>query len=420
MGEDSKRTDAEMKGGEFEGSRLFAVSIMVLTAVIWMSLDIYLPALPVLQEEFAVSAGYLNLTLTIGIVTTAVGTLVGGPFSDKYGRKPVFALGALLSVIFTFLCTFAGGVEFLIVVRGIAGLGNGIILTVTTAMIKDSFSGTMFKNIMTVLQSAAIAGPMVAPALGSFIISHFTWHWLFIFIAAVSVLPSIPVLIHRETWPKEVRMSESTLAAITDTLNTAKDKPFALFAGMMAVLTIPMWAYLAVCSYVYFNDFGVTNLQYSIFYALGAGVSCIAPFIYMMITKISSTGCACEVCFALILLSGIMLPTLGCRTPVLFLLSTIPFIIAEGMIRALGMVVLLEQYSHVAGAASAMVNFILNIVGTVGASLATLDWSSYTTGLAVICIGCTAASVLLWIVIVKQGIMKKRLFGKTGKGEAGA
>lgn len=405
----------DMMNEQREGSALFSIAIMVLTAVVWMSLDIYLPALPVLKEEFSVSASYLNLTLTVGIVTTAVGTLVGGPFSDKYGRKPVFMLGALLSVLFTFLCTFAGGVEFLIVVRGVAGLGNGIILTVTTAMIKDSFSGIKFKNIMTVLQSAAIAGPMIAPSLGSFIISHFSWHWLFIFIAGLSVIPSLFITAARETWPKEGRTSESTTMAIKDTLNTAKDKPFAVFAGMMAVLTIPMWAYISVCSYIYFNDFGVSNLEYSVFYALGAAVSCVAPFLYMVITKISSTGRACEVCFGLILLSGIMLPTVGGMAPVMFLLSTIPFIIAEGMIRALGMVVLLEQYSRVAGAASAMVNFILNIVGTVGASLATLSWNSYLTGLSVICVGCVVVAVVLWIVIVKQGIMARRLFGKAGR-----
>ena len=112
------------------GINVFAGSIMVLTAVVWMALDIYLPALPILKEEFKVSATYLNLTLTAGIIATAIGTLIGGPMSDKYGRKPVFASGVGLSLLFTFLCTFAGSVDFLIVVRGLASLGNGIILTV--------------------------------------------------------------------------------------------------------------------------------------------------------------------------------------------------------------------------------------------------------------------------------------------------
>lgn len=397
------------------GINVFAGSIMVLTAVVWMALDIYLPALPILKEEFKVSATYLNLTLTAGIIATAIGTLIGGPMSDKYGRKPVFASGVGLSLLFTFLCTFAGSVDFLIVVRGLASLGNGIILTVTTSMIKDTFSGRTFKNVMTVLQSAAIIGPILAPSVGSVIITWLSWRWLFVFIAVVSVVPAALILFARETWPEGKRISDSALKAVSDTLHTAGDKPFALFAGVMAVLTIPMWAYISVCSYIYITDFGISNMQYGIFYALGAGVSCISPFLYMVITRHSSTGRACEVCLGLILLSGVMLIAVGGRAPVLFLLSTLPFIIAEGMIRALGMVVLLEQYSHVAGAASAMINFILNIVGTVGASLATLNWNSYITALAVICIGCMAAALLLWIVIIRKGIMEERLFGRSGR-----
>ncbi len=393
------------------GVKLFSASIMVLTAVIWMALDIYLPALPILREEFGVSASYLNLTLTVGIVATAIGTLIGGPLSDKYGRKSIFTVGIGLSLLFTFLCTLAGSVEFLIVVRGLSSLGNGIVLTVTTAMIKDTFSGRTFKNVMTVLQSAAIIGPILAPSVGSVIITWLSWRWLFVFIAAVSVLPAVLILLARETWPEEKRASDRVVTAVKDTLNTAKDKPFALFAGVMAILTIPMWAYISVCSYIYITGFGVSGMQYGVFYALGAGVSCVSPFLYMMITKHSSTGRACEVCLGLILLSGVLLLTVGGKTPMLFLAATIPFIIAEGMIRALGMVVLLEQYSHVAGAASAMINFVLNLIGTVGASLATLDWGSYITALAVICLGCMAAALLLWIIIVRQKIMEERLFG---------
>ncbi len=96
-----KKNDVIMEQPKL-GVRLFSVSIMILTAVVWMALDIYLPALPILKEVFDVSASYLNLTLTIGIITTAVGTLIGGPFSDKYGRKPVFSVGITLSFVFTF------------------------------------------------------------------------------------------------------------------------------------------------------------------------------------------------------------------------------------------------------------------------------------------------------------------------------
>ena len=217
----------DMMNEQREGSALFSIAIMVLTAVVWMSLDIYLPALPVLQEEFSVSASYLNLTLTVGIVTTAVGTLVGGPFSDKYGRKPVFMLGALLSVLFTFLCTFAGGVEFLIVVR-CCRIGERDNTTVTTAMIKGFVFGDKVQEYHDGVAVGRYGGPMIAPSLGSLSSAISAGTGCSFYRGPVGD-PSLFIVAARETWPKEVRTSESTVMAIKDTLNTAKDKPFAVF-----------------------------------------------------------------------------------------------------------------------------------------------------------------------------------------------
>ena len=80
----------DMMNEQCEGSALFSIAIMVLTAVVWMSLDIYLPALPVLQEEFSVSASYLNLTLTVGRAFQRQVRKKAGIYAGSAAERPVY------------------------------------------------------------------------------------------------------------------------------------------------------------------------------------------------------------------------------------------------------------------------------------------------------------------------------------------
>ena len=75
--------------------RFMAVWMMLITTVLWMMLDMYLPALPVITKEFGVSESYLNVTLTVGMITCAVGTFIGGTLSDRFGDLHTGILAAV-------------------------------------------------------------------------------------------------------------------------------------------------------------------------------------------------------------------------------------------------------------------------------------------------------------------------------------
>ena len=85
----------------------FAVTIMVITTIQWIMLDMYLPALPVLKEEFHTTESMLNITINAGIVSTAISTLFSGTISDRFGRKPVLLTGLIGSAVCIFLCAFS-------------------------------------------------------------------------------------------------------------------------------------------------------------------------------------------------------------------------------------------------------------------------------------------------------------------------
>ena len=82
-------------------------------------------------------------------------------------------------------------------------------------------------------------------------------------------------------------------------------------------------------------------------------------------------------------------------------------LVAEGMIRPLGMVVLLEANAEAAGTASSLIGFILNIVAIIGTSVATLGWSSMVFGLGIITLVCCLGAVILWWIMIRLGLTKK-------------
>ena len=415
-GEEEARSRESACGQEeilFRQSRLgmtfFAVSMMVITTFQWIMLDMYLPALPVLKSAFGVSESVLNISINTGIVATAAGTLVSGPLSDRFGRKCIMLIGLLTSGLSALACGLAQGIILLCIMRGIGGLGSGFAMTVANAMLKDSFCGRTFQRYMTAAQSVSVIGPIVAPSLGAMIINVSSWRFIFVFLAAGTILTSMPVFISDETWPKEKRTAVNFLQMKKEFLGVVRSRGFLLFLGIMAFLTIPVWAYISVSSYIYITDFGLSNLQYGLFYAFGSITSFFGPILYIQLNKLIRSARIVTIAIVLVFTGGAEFLFTGRLSPVLFLLAVIPIMLSEGMIRPLGLVVLLEENAAVVGTASALINFVVNVVGILGTSFATLGWRSQILGTGVISLLCGTGAVICWCVIVKKRMLKRKL-----------
>ena len=102
-----------------------------------LALDMYTPAIPAMVDALAATEAKVNLTLAGFYAATAIGLLLFGTVSDKFGRKPVLIGGGVVYAVACFLCSCVSSVELLIVLRIAAALGAGAASAVGTAIIKD-------------------------------------------------------------------------------------------------------------------------------------------------------------------------------------------------------------------------------------------------------------------------------------------
>ena len=158
------------------------------------AMQILLPALPVIAENYAVSNDIAQLTLSLSMLAIALGTLCYGPLSDKYGRKPIMILGLTVTLIGSLLCFYADSIEFLIVGRFVQAFGGAVGLVLARAIVRDVYPADEAARVIATLVMVMVVVPMLSPALGGEMMLRFGWESVFLVIATVSTITLIVLI----------------------------------------------------------------------------------------------------------------------------------------------------------------------------------------------------------------------------------
>lgn len=394
------------------GPRSFLVCVLAVELCIIMSIDMYVPALPSMQREFDVTAAYLNLTMFAFFLVGAVGVVLAGPLSDRLGRKPVFAAGCVLFTVASLGCVFAPTVEVLVLFRMVEAFGYGMVITVETALVKDAFSGPDLKTAMTFVQSFILIGPAAAPFLGTFVLSHGGWRGIFVALTVFGAVATVLALLISETLPRQAREGCGSVgAALASTWSgvrkLAHDKGFMALVVILGLASVPYFAFIAVISYILLDHFAVGYGEYNVLYLLFCMVTIVAPYVYSAASKRMHGSIILKASILLTAASAVLLQLFGLAGPLLFLAAFVPATLAEGVIRPLSYVVLLDQPNDRVGAASSFSHFSYNLFTAIATAVATLPWSNFVLGLAVI----TLASALAMAASYAAGLRGRKLDG---------
>lgn len=384
------------------GPGAFLALIVVLAAFPPMSTDMYLPALPVMVDELGTTEAVMNMTLYGFMFSMAVSILILGPVSDKFGRKKVLVCALAEYCITTLLCSAAQSVGVLIALRVLQAVGSGAAMTVSTAYVKDVYSGALRVRMLNVIAVIGVLGPLLAPIVGAGLISVWGWRSTFVAPVFVGIAAFIMVLMTDETLSPSERVEGGVRQMLRGMKELCGNRAFVVFTVMTTIFNLPFMGYLSVSSYIYEDMFGMSEAAYSLL----LGFTLIMGTVFMtVINKLTGSVVnrrMLKFYLALGTVSAVAMLLVGNREWYFFLVAFIICVTVGTAIRPWGMGILMASHPGDSGAVSSLMNFIFFMIGCTGMVLSTLPWPDYAIGIGVLIAAADIAYAVLWMAFRKR------------------
>ncbi|KIS28107.1 major facilitator transporter [Arthrobacter sp. SPG23] len=249
---------------------LYILLLGALTALGPFTIDLYLPAFPALEASLGVSEAEVQLTLTGTTVGFALGQLVVGPLSDKFGRRLPLILATALHITASLgaaLSTDLATLGLFRVLMGIGAAGGGV---VAMAMVRDLFTGYAMVRMFSRMALVNGLAPILAPVIGSQLLLVMPWPGIFYFLAGYGSLVIIAaILLVRETLPRELR-GRSGLTAGQRYKLLFSDRIFVGLLLLGGMNFAGLFAYLSASPFLFQDVYGFSPQQYGLLFGINS------------------------------------------------------------------------------------------------------------------------------------------------------
>ncbi|HEX5858935.1 MAG TPA: multidrug effflux MFS transporter [Microbacterium sp.] len=385
---------------------LYIVLLGALTALGPFTIDLYLPAFPVLEEDFQTTAAAIQLTLTGTMIGFALGQLVVGPLSDKVGRRiPLLAVTAL-HVVASVGASFAPTLDLLMVARVGMGMGAAAGGVVAMAIVRDLFGGRRLVVMLSRLALVSGVAPVAAPLIGSALLTVMPWRGIFVVLSIYGAVMLVCAFIFiPETLPRARRQEKGSTTVGQRYKSVLSDR---VFIGVLIVggMTFSgLFSYLSASSFLFQQTYGFDPQQYGILFAVNSlgvvlgvqSASRLAARFGPQWVLAFSTSVLLVAATAIIVADQLGLGLWGAIVPLFF------FMTACGFTFPCVQVLALDRHGKAAGTAASIlgaVNF-----GVAGLISPLVGWIARDAGItattmASVMVGCSVIGVLaLWLVV---------------------
>ena len=159
-----------------------------LTGMAPLAIDAYLPAIPTIAASIGSNIHAVELSISIFLGGFGLGQLIGGPFSDHFGRRKATFTGLSIFFIGSLGICFIQSVEMLWLARFVQAIGGGIAVVNSNAIIRDMSSGRESARNLSNMALILMLAPLLAPVIGTLILKFSGWRAIFVFLLAYALL----------------------------------------------------------------------------------------------------------------------------------------------------------------------------------------------------------------------------------------
>ena len=377
-----------------------------LTALGPFSIDMYLPAFPVIAKDLNTSTEQVAISLSSFFIGISLGQLLYGPLLDRFGRKKPLCLGLLLYILASLGCVFATTLNQLIILRAVQALGSCAAAVASVAMVRDLFPVKDSAKVFALLMLVVGVSPMLAPTAGSYVTILFGWHAIFIALMALGLINLLASIF----WLPEKYQPDPTISLlpapiIKTFLSVIAEPYFYTYALTGAMAFSGLFAYVAGSPVVFMEVFKVSTEMYGwIFAILSIGLITSSQINSLLVRRFKSerivfVALSTQLVLTLCFFAGAYLNLLNLYNTIglLFL-----FLCCLGFINPNTSALSLSPFKKNAGSASALMGAIQMGVGAVASSLL----SVFDTKSALPMVAVMAGSTVIAMIILLLGRLK--------------
>ena len=367
-------------------SKLFLVLLLgVLSAFGPFVVDLYLPSLPQLASFFETNASMTQLTLTTAMIGLAVGQLLLGPLSDKFGRKKPLIISLVIYIISTVLIVFSSNIEMMIVLRVIQGLSSAGSVVISRAVATDLYRGREMTRFFGLLMTINGLAPIISPILGSLLLEYISWKGVFVFLALIGVIVLFFCFRLKESLSVENRLQGSIFSSFSTFGLITKKRLFMSYVGIESFLLGAMFAYIAASPFILQSFYGLSAFIFSLCFGANGSALVIGSNVgsKMLNRKALAIGVFAFVAAALYTIAVLIIQPYWLFVEIGFFAMLLLMGITFPAISSLAM----ESERQYAGSASALLGFAPFFLGGVVSPLVGIGNIFYSTALVILACG---------------------------------
>ncbi len=376
--------------------------LALLTGLAPLSMDMYLPSLPDIGRALHAATAQVQLTMSFYIFGFAVGQILYGPVSDRFGRKPVLLAALALFCIGSAICATTESIEYLIALRLVQGLGGAGSVVLGQAIVRDLYSGVRAGRELSVMGSIMGVAPIIAPLIGGMLQTAFGWHASFVvlmvcaLIAGAIVVRFLPETLRQQTpGPFSLRSMAALYGSVL------KHGGFLAHLGILTATYVGLLVWVSGSSIVLQGVYGLTPMLFGIAFACGSAGFLLGANIAARIVMRLGLHHTIGIGTAAMAAGGLLMAAdvaLGDHHVVVLVGSMTVYLAGMGLALPQAMAGALTPFPDRAGTAASLMGFTQLSCAAIGAAVtgAYLGHSAWPVAGTVATMGCL--SFLVWLL----------------------